>query len=75
MPTPLDDLSYAKKYFNDAPAECWEAPEVLHRIKDGKWGMSHTNGGLLGFTYNNYHFRYRGQPLWGLPNDGKMFLY
>ena len=69
MPTPLDDLACAKRYYNDAPRECWTAPEVLHRIKDGKWGQSYTNGGLMGYTYNNYYFRFRGLPLWGFLDD------
>ena len=66
MTTPLDDLACAKRYYNDAPQECWNDPDILKRIKDGKWGKSHTNGGLMGYTYNNYHFRYRGQPIWEL---------
>ena len=58
---PLTNFECALRYWIDAPAECWHAPEVLNRID--KWGMSHTAGGLIGYTYKNYHFRYRGYPI------------
>ena len=58
----LTPLEQAKKYFNDAPKECWKNSDILTRVE--KWGHTWENGGLLEYTYNDYVFKFRGLPLW-----------
>ena len=36
-------LKYAKEYYNDAPADVWDIPEVKRRVHNGKWGLYNEN--------------------------------
>ena len=68
MPTEREkkELEYAKRYFSDAPPECWQDEEILRITYLGGWGRgyTHAKGGLLGRMFGEYKFCYHGIPLW-----------
>jgi len=64
-----NDLLCAKRYYHDAPDECWKNPKVLELLRNGGWGKGRSSGGLMGCTFNGYTFAYKGLPLWDLLLD------
>ena len=64
----LLQLSYAQRYYRDAPEECWRNEEILKIAYTGGWGRcnDHPDGGLMGLNFNGYTFEYKGYPLYEL---------
>ena len=59
-------LEYAKRYFHDAPPDCWLNQEIFQISISGQWDRDEKNGGLFGRKFNNYIFKYTGIPLYSL---------
>ena len=69
----LLQLSYAKRYYDDAPEECWRNEEILKIVYTGGWGRCTGNplGGLIGLNFNRYTFKYKGYPLFVAVGDAQ----